>query len=254
MIQEHGDLFHHKKKSLFTDGGFMVYFVDEYGRALDPLMCLSFYDMYHEWNQDAKQIWRQNLRTTYESYAEFMYAKLAAHTANDTDEVKKIKYALMKRMLIAETVESGSKDMTEVSLNEYGSYEIPIGPDYEFPGGYGTLIQFLADKLPEDSIKLSSPVRHIELTDRKHSDESGPMLVHCFNGIKYRAKHVVCTVSSAYLKRHFKSLISPALLNEQKVFAINSMGMDTVDKIFFFYDDMSFFPPQVFIKWLIFNV
>ena len=52
-----------------------------------------------------------------------------------TLDVKNVKKALLQRLLIAETIESGSATMTEVSLNEYGSYEIPIGPDYEFPGG-----------------------------------------------------------------------------------------------------------------------
>jgi protoporphyrinogen oxidase len=145
-------------------------------------------------------VWRSHLKTTHESYADFMYVKLAEHTANDSEELKRIKYALMKRLLIAETVESGSKDMTEVSLNEYGSYEIPIGPDYEFPGGYGQLAQFLADKLPSDSIRLKHPVKHVELGN----DKALPMIVSCVNGVRYRAKHVVCTVSSAYLKQHYK--------------------------------------------------
>jgi len=56
---------------------------------------------------------------------------------------------------------------------------------------------------------------------------------------------VVVTVSSSYLQRHYMSLFNPSLLSEQKILAINSIKMDTVDKIFLFYDDLSFFPPHV---------
>lgn len=246
LVQENGGIFHHKKQTLFCD--VIVSFIDEHGRELDPLMCHSFYALYKSWQSDAACIWRQNLRTTYENYAEYMYAKLADHTKNDTVEFKKIKYALMRRLLIAETVESGSINMEEVSLNEYGSYHIPIGPDYEFPGGYSALIDFLADKLPKDTVKLSCPVKHITFAEKrkKHENESSArMLVECYNGVKYKAEHVVVTVSSSYLAKNYESLFCPSLLNDNKINAINSIKMDTVDKIFLFYDDLSFFPAQV---------
>lgn len=245
IVEENGEIFNHKKKTLFCDQ--FVQFTDEHGRQLDPIICHHFYDLYWKWNHQAKEIWRQNLRTTYDNYSEYMYAQLAAHTAYDSKELKKVKYALMKRLLIAETVESGSQTMDDVSLNEYGSYDIPIGPDYEFPGGFGTLVQFLADKLPDDAIKTSHPVRYITFADRQDSDSDSPppMLVECFNGVKYKTQHIVCTVSSAYLKAHYMTLFNPSLLSEQKILAINTISMDTVDKIFLFYEDMSFFPAHV---------
>jgi hypothetical protein len=64
-----------------------------------------------------------------------MYAKLEEDCKDDSEEVVRVKRALLKRLLIAETIESGCADMSEVSLNEYGSYTRPIGPDYEWPGG-----------------------------------------------------------------------------------------------------------------------
>ncbi len=64
-----------------------------------------------------------------------MYAKLEEHCKDDSDEMIRVKRALLRRLLIAETIESGCSDMNEVSLNEYGSYTRPIGPDYEWPGG-----------------------------------------------------------------------------------------------------------------------
>lgn len=185
------------------------------------------------------------MKTKFENYSEFMYSKLEAHTAKDSNETKRIKYALMKRLLIAETIESGCASMNEVSLNEYGSYERPIGPDYEFPGGFGNMINFFADKLPEDAIKTSHPVRHITFADREPNSTTTAMLVECFNGVKYKAQHVVVTTSSSYLKHNYMSLFNPALLNEQKILSINSICMNTVDKIFLFYDDLDFFPPQV---------
>ena len=242
IIQENGHLFHHKKQKLFSEN--LIYFVDEYGRVLDPLMCLEFYDIYKIWNAEAKSVWINNLKSSFNSYSEFMLAKYEKHVENDSDETKRIKRALLKRLLIAETIESGSASMDQVSLNEYGSYEIPIGPDYEFPGGYSKLIQFLADKLPYDLIKLNHAVKKISLQNIL-SNEENLMLVECFNGARFRSKHVVVTVSSSYLQHNYKTLFCPGLLSERKIKAINSIKMDTVDKIFMFYDDLSFFPAQI---------
>lgn len=63
IVQENGDLFHHKKKTLFCDS--IVQFVDEHGRLFDPLMCLAFYDLYLAWNVEAKNFWINNIRTSY---------------------------------------------------------------------------------------------------------------------------------------------------------------------------------------------
>jgi hypothetical protein len=41
------------------------------------------------------------------------------------------------------------------------------------------------------------------------------------------------------------TLFNQSLLSEKKIMAINSIKMNTVDKIFLFYEDMTFFPAQI---------
>lgn len=102
------------------------------------------------------------------------------------------------------------------------------------------MIKYQADKLPEFSIKLSHPVKHIRVLDHCSDDQN--ILVECFNGAMYQTKHVIVTTSVNYLQKHYSTLFHPALLSQKKVEAINTVKMGTVDKIFLFYDDMSFFP------------
>ena len=70
-------------------------------------------------------------------------------------------------------------------------------------------------------------------------------MVECHNGALFKAKHVVVTSSINYLQKNYATLFEPVLLNDKKIVAINTVKMGTVDKIFMFYDDMSFFPKNI---------
>lgn len=50
----------------------------------------------------------------------------------DDAETRKLKIAIMTRLLKQETIESGCSSMSLCSLNEYGSYSKPIGIYYFF--------------------------------------------------------------------------------------------------------------------------
>lgn len=63
LVQENGQVFHHKKEKLFCDS--IVQFVDEHGRIFDPMLCLAFYDLYLQWNIEAKSIWYLPLFISY---------------------------------------------------------------------------------------------------------------------------------------------------------------------------------------------
>jgi hypothetical protein len=78
------------------------------------------------------------------------------------------------------------------------------------------------------------------LKNKVHND----LLIECVNGIVFKAKHVV-TCSVNYLKKNYMTLFDPYLLSGKKIDAINSVKMDTVDKIFLIYEDMSFFPNSI---------
>lgn len=128
--------------------------------------------------------------------------------------------------------------MDLLSVNEYGSYAIPDGDDYEYPGGFSKLIHFLAEQLPISRIKLNHPVINI----RQDSIDPDILLVQCSNGKIFKTKHVVVTVPLNYLKKHFRTLFESNLLNDKKLESIEKVKMDTVDKLFLFYNDMSFYP------------
>ena len=208
------------------------------------------YELYNEWHGEAASLWITQKKTSFASFKEFMVSKLEQHIAEYSSEEKHLCRAILNRLLKAETAESGCGKMDYVSVNEFGSYEVPSGEDSEYPGGFSKLINFLAEKIPKTSIKLSHPVKSIRL-DSDSTNATGaactdltsaPILVECYNGTKYRAKHVVLTCSVNYLKRHHRSLLDARLLTREKSEAIERIKMGTVDKIFLFYDDMSFFP------------
>ena len=169
-----------------------------------------------------------------------MVFKLEEAILNDSDEVKIIKRRVLKRLLKSETCESGCSTMDLCSIGEYGSYMVPMGPNYEFPGGFSKLVNFLVEKIPKTSIRLEHAVKHIKLLEASNgrSNES-PLLVECTNGARFKAKHVVVTCSINYLQKHFKAMFDPLLMNEKKIEAINTVKMGTVDKIFMFYGTLN---------------
>lgn len=57
------------------------------------------------------------------------------------------------------------------------------------------------------------------------------MNIQCFDGSKYVADHVICTVSLGVLKKYHLSLFEPHL-PVQKINSIDGFGFGTVDKIF----------------------
>ena len=170
------------------------------------------------------------------SFTDFMERKLEESISNNTDEIKTIKRRVLKRLLKSETAESGCATMDLCSIGEYGSYMVPHGPNYEFPGGFSKLITYLLEKLPETAIKLEHPVKRLEfLAATSRGDDEEAVLVVCSNGARFKAKHVVVTCSVNYLQKHFKTMFDPRLMNEKKAEAINTVKMGTVNKIFMFY-------------------
>lgn len=141
VIKENPSFFQHKKENLFNISADAAYFADEDGNAIDYQMAHDLYDVYIKWNYEAKDIWEKKLPCELKNYTEFMWHKLEIHMneANDSDEIRRVKGALLKQMLKQETSESGCHIMDLCNLKEYGSYSRMTGPDYEFPGGKNQL-------------------------------------------------------------------------------------------------------------------
>lgn len=239
LVFKYPEYFFHKKDSFFNLDNKNVYFVDESGSQYDKEKCEHFYHLYNEWNLETKELWRTNQKTSHLSYSDFMRSKVEELIINYGDDEKSLYRALMERLLKAETAESGCATMDCVSTNEYGSYAIPDGDDFEYPGGFSKLIEFLANQIPESRIKLNTAVKNI----RVENNDENTLIVECFNGNSFRTSHVVLTASLNYLKKNVKSLIQPSLLlSQKKLESIEKLKMDTVDKICLIYDDMSFYP------------
>ncbi len=96
---------------------------------------------------------------------------------------------------------------------------------------------------------MNHPVKNIRLSNydleqQESSTNDTEMLVECNNGTIFKTKHVVLTCSVNFLQKNYATLFGPSILSEKKINAINAVKMGTVDKIFLFYDDLTFFPKQ----------
>ncbi|XP_061883077.1 spermine oxidase isoform X2 [Entelurus aequoreus] len=160
-----------------------------------------------------------------------------------------------------ESCESSSPSMDEVSLSEFGEWtEIP-GAHYVIPGGFTKIIEVLAQDIPSNSVCLSKPVRCIHWNysaqnhdlitrnndinqDKNHNQydhgrqdppmAARPICVECEDEEWIMADHVIVTVSLGWLKHNHEAMFSPSL-PEDKVLAIEKLGISTTDKIFLEY-------------------
>jgi spermine oxidase len=241
LVKENANLFYHDKEDLFSEEA--VYCVDENGKKYDSEACHEMYDLYRKLMNAAKDFAGNKQKCPYQSYEEYMYKMLDVFMIKDDADKKEFKKALLRRLLKQEQIEHGCSTMREVSLKDYGFYVKLPGPDYEFPGGFSKLINFLVDNIPKSCIKLSHAVETI----LPNSDFT-EVEVTCLNGEAFVASHVLVTCPLNYLKKYHAAMM-PNLLNERKINAISQMHMGTTDKIFLVYDEcdggMEFFPKDV---------
>lgn len=243
LIRENSAWFCQEKLELFSDD--MVYCVDETGKRYNSLICYEMYDLYRRFNMEAKSYWDESVPCPYKDYADYVKKRFEPYMHNDNSETKRFKEALIRRLLKQETLETSSNSMQECSISDYGSYLKLTGPDFEFPGGFSSLIAFLASKIPKELIKLNHAVQAISLnTDYKtmNKDFDG-LKVKCYNGQVFFCDHVIVTCSLNYLKKYHSTLFQPGLISQTKLDALNTLKMGVVNKLFLVYDDLdSFFP------------
>lgn len=244
LVKENEGRFKHDKKELFWDENILL--VDENGNRYSSSLFHKMYDLYRIFNMDSKLYWENNEQCPYKSYEDYIYKRFDEHILDNEDpEMIRIKKALIRRILKQETVEFSCTSMKDCTIKDYGSYLKYPGPDYEFPGGYSNLINFLAEQIPDTRLKCNHPVKSIELLDSSHSlhtNECIKLKVTCKNGQIFICKHVIVTCSLNYLKMNHKELFPNNLLPQNKLNLLKKLNMGIVDKIFLVYDDMSFFP------------
>lgn len=175
-------------------------------------------------------------------------------------------------LLQVESCESSSPSMDEVSLSEFGEWtEIP-GAHYVIPEGFMKVVELLAQDIPSRTLSLSKPVRCIHwnysakhqqaIAQSSHTHQGNnhneyyhgcqpredplifghPIYVECQDEEWIPADHVIVTSSLGVLKQNHEAMFSPSL-PEEKVLAIEKLGISTTDKIFLEYEE-PFWSPE----------
>ncbi|KAM6269885.1 spermine oxidase [Porphyrio hochstetteri] len=170
---------------------------------------------------------------------------------DDTEAVKRLKLAMIQQYLKVESCESSSHSMDEVSLSEFGEWtEIP-GAHHIIPCGFIKIVEILASSIPESVIQLRKPVKCIHWnqsvskeiervadhnSDLPEEDKGSDVFVECEDCEFIPADHVIVTVSLGVLKKRHETLFHPRL-PEEKVMAIEKLGINTTDKIFLEFEE-----------------
>lgn len=171
-----------------------------------------------------------------------------------------------------ESCESSSPNMDEVSLSEFGEWTQIPGAHFVIPEGFMKIVQLLAQDIPSRTICLSKPVRcihwnysaqHKEVIakssdtnqESNHNENNHgcephedplilghPVYVECEDEEWIAADHVIMTASLGVLKQNHEALFSPSL-PEDKVLAIEKLGISTTDKIFLEFEE-PFWSPE----------
>lgn len=128
LVIQNPTLFQHKKKRLFET--LSAYCADaSTGRECDPELSERLWLDYKRWNNEAKSYWEQRRTSEFKNYAQFIMNKLdeSMNELGDSDDIRRMKIAIFIRFLKWETTEAGCSSMSMCSLNEYGSYHLPLG-------------------------------------------------------------------------------------------------------------------------------
>ncbi|KAB7507135.1 Spermine oxidase [Armadillidium nasatum] len=97
--------------------------------------------------------------------------------------------------------------------------------------GFKSLVTHFQNNLPEELIRLNSPVKKIRWKNLENSEVPSLVELELISGEVFKGEHVIITSSLAVLKDCHEVLFEPQL-PLRKVNAINGLGIDVVDKIF----------------------
>lgn len=92
----------------------------------------------------------------------------------------------------------------------------------------------LVDVLPEDALRLGTPVGRIEWNLSKYKDH--PIMVKTLTGDTFMADYAIVTLPLSVLKSLGSTLFYPPL-PQSKVWSMSRMGVGTVEKIFLEFDE-----------------
>ncbi|XP_061840010.1 spermine oxidase [Nerophis lumbriciformis] len=245
----------------------VAFYQTNVGKRVAKHLVEEFSDLYNEVYKLTQEFFRDGKPVGAESqnsvgiFTRDVVRKRIMQDPDDSQSTKKLKLSLLQQYLKVESCESSSPNMDEVSLSEFGEWtEIP-GAHYVIPGGFTKIVEVLAQDIPSNTVCLSKPVRciywnysaqnHDLITrnddinrDKNHNlNDHGqrdppmaarPICVECEDEEWITADHVIVTVSLGWLKHNHEAMFSPSL-PEDKVLAIEKLGISTTDKIFLEY-------------------
>lgn len=246
--------------SLYAKNG-VAHYLTNAGRRIPKDLVEEFSDIYNEVYELTQEFFQRGKPVGAESqnsvgiFTRDVVRQRIRVDPDDSETTKKLKLAMLQQYLKVESCESSSPSMDEVSLSEFGEWtEIP-GAHHVIPSGFIKIVELLARDIPKRVLQLQKPIRcvhwnqsvrnEIAESEDHNSDHWGqgyPVYVECEDCEFIPADHVIITVSLGILKKSHKALFNPGL-PEDKVMAIEKLGISTTDKIFLEFSE-PFWSPE----------
>uniref|UniRef100_A0A8C0HEE1 Spermine oxidase n=1 Tax=Chelonoidis abingdonii TaxID=106734 RepID=A0A8C0HEE1_CHEAB len=248
--------------SLYSKNG-VAYHLTNNGQRIPKDVVEEFSDLYNEVYNLTQEFFQRGKPVNAESqnsvgvFTRDVVRKRIKADPDDSETTRRLKLAMIQQYLKVESCESSSHSMDEVSLSEFGEWtEIP-GAHHVIPCGFIKIVEILAHSIPESIIQLCKPVKCIHWnqsvskeiervadhnSDSPEEDQGYHVLVECEDCEFILADHVIVTVSLGVLKKYHESLFHPGL-PEEKVMAIQKLGISTTDKIFLEFEE-PFWSPE----------
>uniref|UniRef100_A0A8C6U9D8 Peroxisomal N(1)-acetyl-spermine/spermidine oxidase n=1 Tax=Neogobius melanostomus TaxID=47308 RepID=A0A8C6U9D8_9GOBI len=245
--------------SLYVKSG-VAHYQTNAGKRIPKDLVEEFSDLYSEVYELTQEFFQSGKPVCAESqnsvgiFTRDVVRKKIMLDPDDSESTKKLKLSMLQQYLKVESCESSSPSMDEVSLSEFGEWTAIPGAHHVIPGGFMKIVELLAQDIPSNTITLNKPVRCIHWNysaDRQevitnqnnnHNENNScqpqdtlilgpPISVECEDEEWIPADHVIITASLGVLKKNHESMFSPAL-PEDKVLAIEKLGISTTNKIF----------------------
>ncbi|XP_051940676.1 spermine oxidase [Hippocampus zosterae] len=260
--------------SFYNKNG-VAHYLTNVGKRIPKDLVEEFSDLYNEVYQLTQEFFQHGKPVEAESqnsvgiFTRDVVRKRITMDPDDSENTKKLKLSMLQQYLKVESCESSSPNMDEVSLSDFGEWtEIP-GAHHVIPAGFNKIVELLASDIPPHTICLRKPVRCIHWNYSAQRDESvgkrddfnrdnnhnrnnagchgppkagKPIWVECEDEEWIMADHVIVTVSLGFMKYNHEAMFSPSL-PEDKVLAIERLGISTTDKIFLEYAE-PFWSPE----------
>ncbi|CAL1601299.1 unnamed protein product [Knipowitschia caucasica] len=255
--------------SLYTKSG-VAHYQTNAGKRIPKDLVEEFSDVYSQVYELTQEFFQRGKPVCAESqnsvgvFTRDVVRKRIMLDPDDSESTKRLKLSMLQQHLKVESCESGSPSMDEVSLSEFGEWTAIPGAHHVIPGGFMKIVEVLAQDIPSNTITLKKPVRCIHWNysaeqpevitnqNNNHNDNSHqpqdalilghPISVECEDEEWIPADHVIITASLGVLKKNHEVMFSPTL-PEEKVLAIEKLGISTTNKIFLEYAE-PFWSPE----------